>query len=100
VAANSPPNIPSKPSGSASGKNGTSYIYNASATDPDGDRVKLTFNWGDGTNSVTSLVNSGIIASKSHTWNKAGKYTVKVKATDSKGANSKSWSGSRSVEIV
>jgi uncharacterized repeat protein (TIGR01451 family) len=85
---NMPPNTPNIPSGPSSGYTGTSYSYSTSATDPDDDQVKYTFDWGDGTTSVTSLVNSGTVASASHTWTKAGTYQVKANATDSKGATS------------
>jgi hypothetical protein len=60
--------------------------------------VKYTFDWGDGTTSTTGLVNSGTIASASHTWSTAGTYQVKAIATDSKGESS-GWSDSLSVSI-
>jgi hypothetical protein len=100
IAANNPPNMPSMPSGPASGKKGTSYSYSTSAADPDKNQVKYTFDWGDGTNSVTSLVNSGTKASAFHKWSTAGTYLVKAKATDSKGAGSMSWSASINVKIT
>ena len=95
--ANNPPNTPSTPLGPSSGNIGTSCIYSTSATDPDGDQVKYTFDWGDGT-SETGLVNSGTSASKSHTWSSPGIYYVKAKATDSEGASS-IWSSSKKVTI-
>jgi hypothetical protein len=85
VAANSLPNAPSKPTGSATGVTGSSYSYSTSATDPDGDQVKYTFDWGDGLTSTTALVNSGTSANASHAWSKAGTYLVKTNATDFKG---------------
>ena len=85
---NTPPNVPSIPSGPTSGFTGTSYNYSTSATDPEGDQVKYTFAWGDGTTNVTGLINSGTSASASHTWGKAGTYQVKANATDSHGATS------------
>jgi hypothetical protein len=66
---NNPPNTPTMPSGTISGTPGTSYSYSTSATDPNGDQVKYTFDWGDGTvQSQTGLVNSGTTASASHAW--------------------------------
>ena len=100
IATNSPPNAPSTPSGTTSGKPGTSYSYSTSATDPDGDQVKYTFDWGDGTTTVTGLFNSGSCAGESHKWSKAGTYLIKAKATDSKGSDSTSWSASLSVKIT
>jgi hypothetical protein len=96
---NNPPAAPSIPSGSTAGSSGTSYSYSTKATDPDGDQVKYTFDWGDGTTSITSLVSSGTAASASHSWNAAGTYSVKVMATDSKGAIS-TWSGSLAVSVT
>jgi hypothetical protein len=61
--------------------------------------VKYTFDWGDGTTSTTSLVSSGTTASASHSWNAAGTYSVKVMATDSKGATS-TWSGILALSIT
>ena len=100
TAANAAPATPSIPSGSTSCAVGTSYSYSASATDPNSDQVKYTFDWGDGTlQSTTSLVNSGSSASASHTWTAAGTYLVKAMATDSKGASS-GWSGTLTVTVT
>ena len=93
---NNPPYTPSTPSGPSSGNTGTSYSYSTSATDPDVDQVKYTFDWDDGTTSETGLVNSGTTVSRSHSWGSAGTYYVRVKATDSEGAPS-GWSASKSV---
>jgi hypothetical protein len=98
VTINTPPNTPSIPVGPASGKLGILYSYITSAADPNGDQVKYTFNWGDGTTSITGLVNSGTSASTSHKWSKTGTYLVKAMATDSKGATS-GWSSSLTVRI-
>ena len=88
TAINNPPNMPTMPSGPGSGKIKRMYRYTTSATDPDGDTLKYTFDWGDGVTSVTRSVRSGISASSFHTWGKAGAYQIKVMATDSKGASS------------
>ena len=96
---NRPPNTPSPPSGSTAGNPGTSYSYSTSATDPDGDQVKYTFSWDDGTtNTQTGLVASGTSASLPHTWSTAGTYYVQAMATDSKGATS-GWSSATIVTI-
>ena len=100
---NNPPATPSVPSGSTSGSSGTYYSYSTKATDPDGDQVKYTFDWGDGTTSVTSLVNSGTSASASHKWTVASgstkTFSVSAKATDDSGTES-SWSDTFSVTIT
>jgi hypothetical protein len=100
TAANAAPATPSVPSGSASCAVGTAYSYSASATDPNNDQIKYTFNWGDGTpQSTTNLVNSGTSASASHTWSAAGTYLVKAMATDNKGAAS-GWSSTLAVTVT
>ena len=48
---NHPPINMARPSGSKTGYIGTSYSYAAFATDPDGNQVMYTFDWGDGTTS-------------------------------------------------
>jgi hypothetical protein len=70
------------PSGSISGIPGQSYSYSTSATDTDGDQVLYTFDWGDGSTSVTGAFDSGISATALHSWSKAGTYHVKAKAND------------------
>jgi hypothetical protein len=99
---NSPPSAPSTPSGSTSGDSGSSYTYSTRATNPDGDRVKYTFDWGDGSTSVTSLVSSGSTASTSHSWTvpsgSTRTFSVRSRATDEKGLDS-DWSRSLSVTI-
>jgi hypothetical protein len=98
ILANNPPGVPNAPSGPISGKIKKTYSYTASSVDSDGDKVKLTFDWGDGTTSTTSLVKSGMSASSSHRWSKTGTYQVKSMATDSKGGSS-GWSGQLEVII-
>jgi len=84
---NRPPHVPTL-SGLTLGVLGASYDYSVSATDPNRDRVRYTFDWGDGSTSSTSFVNSGKCKSASHTWSTAGIYRVITMATDSKGASS------------
>ena len=94
VTLNIPPNSPSMPSGPNSGRPGILYTYSASAADPDGDEIEITFDWGDSTTSIVGPVDSGAVAEAVHTWIQAGSYQVKANAADSKGAPSewsKSW---------
>ena len=95
---NNPPAIPSIPSGPSSGYSGTSYSYETSSTDPDGDNVKYTFDWGDGAASKTALVSSGTSSFASHSWSAAGDCEIKAMATDSRGLSSE-WSPSATVSI-
>ncbi len=99
ITTNRAPNTPSAPSGRTSGFSGISYKYFALATDPDGDQVKYTFDWGDGTFSQTFSVNSGSAGSAYHRWSKAGTYLVRAMATDSQGASS-GYSQDRTVIIT
>jgi len=100
---NNPPAIAFIPSGDLAGETGISYSYSTKATDPDGDRVKYTFDWGDGRESVTSLVSSGASASASHSWTVAPgttkAFNVRAKATDEHGVESW-WSDSVSITIL
>jgi hypothetical protein len=96
---NDPPTTPSEPSGQSSGYTENSYKYSTSAADPDDHQVKYTFDWGDDSTSETEYVDSGTTASMTHSWNNAGTYSLKVKATDSKGKSS-GWSSSRTVTIT
>jgi chitodextrinase len=80
---NNPPETPGKPSGETDGYHGTSYTYNTSTTDLDGDDISYFFNWGDGTNSgwIGPYAN-GEICSTSHVWQSPGMYNISVKAKD------------------
>ena len=95
---NNPPQKPARPKGAASGIVQKSYSYTASAVDPDGDDVRLTFDWGDGKTTQTDLVNSGTSVRVQHTWSQAGAYLVRVMATDSNEAVSL-WSTAKNVKI-
>lgn len=99
VTTNTLPNMPSVPTGPVSGYAWAPYSYQTSATDPDGDQVQLTIDWGDGTNSTSELINSATSASLTHTWTAAGTYQIKAMSTDSKGATSP-WSASLAVTIA
>jgi hypothetical protein len=84
-----PPAKPTTPSGTASGKAGTSYSYTSSATDPDGDKVYLMFDWGDSTTSGwVGPYNSGATGTASHTWSAQGSFSIKVMAKDTHGKTS------------
>jgi C1A family cysteine protease len=98
ISVNNPPNAPSMLAGPNLCKISTSSSYSTLATDPDRDRVKYTFDWGDRSTSITDWVNSGENMSASHKWTKTGTYQVRAMATDSYGVSS-GWSEPRSVKI-
>ena len=77
------PAKPSTPAGTTHGSINTEYPYTSSATDPDGDRVYLLFDWGDGsTSGWVGPFTSGATGTASHTWQTKGDYQIKVKAKD------------------
>jgi hypothetical protein len=95
---NNPPEMPTVPSGPISGMPGDSCNYTTSSTDPDGDRMRYTFDWGDGTQSIIDFIVSGDNAVANHSWKRAGTYQIKALAVDEKGASS-AWSPSQDVVI-
>lgn len=98
-AENKPPFPPMKPAGPTLIEVGTTYVYNCSAFDPDGDRVRLRFDWGDGALSNWSgLVSLNTSVSFSYTWHNVSTYAVRAIASDEKGLNS-SWSAPLTVIV-
>ena len=95
---NSPPNRPSTPAGIYSGQAGINYAFTAYAADPNRDPLSYAFDWGDGQTTTTDFRTSGLSARASHTWSEAGTYSVRVRATDSSGAQSP-WSVAKKVII-
>ncbi len=95
------PNAPAKPTGPGTGYTGTSYTFSTSTIDPkDGNNVRFTFDWGDGTYTTTGYVASGATANASHAWNSAGTKYIRVNATDSSGLGSYLWSDQKAIGIV
>lgn len=96
---NNPPNSPLKPIGPTFIERGVTCTYTSSAIDPDGDQVRLRFNWGDGNFSNWSeFMDSNTTASSSHTWNSLSNYSIRVLAQDKNGSNS-SWSTPLTVTV-
>ncbi len=97
---NSPPDIPSTPSGEDEGITGVEYTFTTSTTDPEGEDVYYWFDWGDGTDSGwVGPYGSGDTGSASHAWDEAGDFDVKVKAKDVNDIES-DWSGVHTITIV
>jgi hypothetical protein len=96
---NSPPNKPSKPSGSSSGRPGISYSYSSSTTDSNGEPIYYLFDWDDGTDSGWfGPFDSGVQVTRSHSWDLRGTYSVRVKAKDIYGGESV-WSDPLSITM-
>jgi hypothetical protein len=81
VKANNPPTKPDV-QGDVIGTRNTEYIYSAVSTDEDNDTIQYIFNWDDGTNTTTDFLPNGTKTTQNHSWNKAGRYTITVQATD------------------
>ncbi len=64
------------------------YTYTASSVDPEGDGVRLVFDWGDGSTTSTAQVASGVPVSAAHRWRRKGVYNVRVRAVDVFGGQS------------
>jgi len=85
--ANSPPGRPDV-SGPQEGVVGIECSFKAMLTDPDGDQLYYIFSWGDGTDTGwLGPVSPGEVT-KTHTYNSAGTFSLKVKARDEHGAES------------
>jgi len=96
---NNPPHAPLKPSGPTLIELGTSYMYSSAAFDPDGDQVRLRFDWGDGSLSEwTSFVDSNTSVSVAHAWENNSTITIRVIAQDENLSNS-SWSEPLTVVV-
>lgn len=91
VVINMPPNAPTMPEGTTLGNPEYCYSYSTSASDPDGDPLEYTIDWGDNSFSTTACTDSGMMENLSHAWAKAGVYRVRANATDCREASSE-WS--------
>jgi len=80
---NSPPNAPII-SGPVSGEIGKEYLYNFTATDPDGDRIYLWIQWGGGCpiEDWIGPFESGERVSLNQTWDTKGTYIISARAKD------------------
>jgi len=74
VLLNNPPSSPTI-DGPTNGKAGTSYYYDFTTTDPDGEDVKYYIDWGDGTiDPWDGPYESNEVISKDHIWSEQGDY--------------------------
>ncbi len=98
VIVNSPPDPPSTPSGRPSARPGETCSFFTWGEDPDGDRVRYTFDWGDGSLLTTNWTESGGEMSCSHAWDRSGTYQVRARACDFRGDYS-GWSGPLTITV-
>jgi hypothetical protein len=80
-----PPGRPQAPSGPDSGTVDSAYEFSARAGDPNHDRMRLQFDWGEGDTSEWGfLAPESTVVKMSHAWDSAGEYSVRVRARDEK----------------
>jgi hypothetical protein len=90
VSGNNSPNAPSI-SGPTTGNPNTSYSFNLTATDPEGDTLRYGIDWNNDGAIDQWVPGSGYVASgttqtASYTWTTPGTYTFQVLAQDSNGS--------------
>lgn len=88
VVVNSPPGQPAISAGKSTVLPGEMISFATSAEDPDGDRLRYIFDWGDGSVSVTNWTESGRALSIDHSWQRAGSYVISARAEDCANASS------------
>lgn len=89
---------PRIPQGPTLGNVGTHYTYDTFSVDAGADKMKIIFDWGDGTTTETEYFDSGAIVRASHKWSSADIYSIKAKAVDI-GGTASVWSDSLNVNI-
>ena len=90
VEVNRPPNRPLTPIGPTNVWIGNTSIYSTKASDPEGHDVKYGWDWDNDSivDEWTELYFHNKIVNVTHLWSSVGTYDIKVKAEDSKGAQS------------
>ncbi|MBM3330377.1 hypothetical protein FJY68_00840 [candidate division WOR-3 bacterium] len=97
---NAPPGLPSAPAGPDTGFIDSTYEFSTLAGDPNGDRIRLQFDWGDGdTSGWSSLVPENTTVTMSHGWFLPGEYSLVARAKDEKGLVS-DWSNVHVMVVV
>jgi hypothetical protein len=81
-----PPGTPREPAGPATGYLDSTYEFSTLAGDPNGDRMRLQFDWGNGdTSEWSGMVPESTTVTMSHSWFVPGEYSVVARAKDEKG---------------
>lgn len=97
---NVPPNAPSAPVGKDVVFSGEQVEYAVVATDPNGDSLRVTVDWGDATApTLSASVPSGSKVTVGHTFAQGGMFNIRAFATDSKGLVG-SFSNAKSVQVI
>jgi hypothetical protein len=98
VPISNPPYKPTTPDGPNSGRINIKHTFKTSSIEPDNDKIRYLFEWGDGNISLTEYHSSGENVSITYKWNKNGNYNIKVRAQDENGVWSK-WSDPLSITM-
>jgi hypothetical protein len=85
---NNPPSSPTI-SGPITGRQATEYTYRVQSIDFDNDTMNYTFDWGDAVIESSGFLPNGTTCVKNHRWMSAGKYLLRVTASDNQ---SSAWS--------
>lgn len=94
-----PPLDPNIPNGPVNLVSGDTYTYTVITEDPEADKIKYGWDWGDETPIQWSeWYNSSEPCTMSHMWNSIGKSNIRVKARDINNAES-DWSDTLEVTI-
>jgi len=95
-----PPGSPRAPAGPDTGYIDSTYEFSTLAGDPNGDRIRLQLDWGDGdTSAWGGLVPESTMVTMSHTWLSAGEYSVRARAKDEKDLVGE-WSGVHILMVI
>jgi hypothetical protein len=84
IVENTPPNVPDI-DGPSNGKKDETYKFTIVTTDPDGQDVYYEIFWGDTGSGYVGPFPSDEPQVFEHTWNRFGRFTIKVKAKDATG---------------
>ncbi|MEO0077507.1 MAG: PKD domain-containing protein [candidate division WOR-3 bacterium] len=91
---------PNAPVGPDSGYRNTEYEFATAAEDPTGRKVRIRFDWGDGSISGWGdSVASGATATATHAFSDTGTYMIRAQAKTTEGDTSP-WSHARSIAIA
>jgi len=92
---NQPPTAPNI-EGQTYGKNGKEYEYTITGSDPNGDTLYVTIDWGDNTSSgLLGPYDGSYNITKKHKWDEKGEYTIKAGAKDPYG-----WGPEGTLEVT
>jgi hypothetical protein len=82
---NHPPDAPSI-DGSTRIKAEIEYGFTFNSTDPDGNKINYTIDWGDGNLTISEMVDQGEDIYLKHKWDKKGTYIITAKSIDEYGS--------------